>query len=81
MVQSFPEQERRAGKDQVEEVTQKGNGVTSGSGEFKVPGQHSVETPTPQEKWNPSLGISRGLEEPHLLSPKPQGLLAKCFPP
>ena len=39
MVQSFPEHERRAGKNQVEEMMQKGNGFSSGSGEFKVPGQ------------------------------------------
>ena len=37
MVLSFREQERRAGKNQVEEMTQKANGFRSGSGEFKVP--------------------------------------------
>ena len=69
--------ERRAGKNQAEERTWRGKGFSPGSGDFKVFGQHEGENPHTSGGVLPvnSTWLPINLEEPHLLSPKPQGLL------
>lgn len=68
----------RVRKKEVEEMTQKGNGLGSGSGELKVLGR-GVRWRTPTDSGGVlsanSIWLPVNLEQPRFLSPKPQGLL------